>query len=165
MNFEKIYKEYQKKIYRYTYNYTKNPEEQKDLMQDIFYNIFFSLNNFKNKSSLNTYIYAIARNVCLNYIKKNINDRKIHENLVKNYEEKTAESAYETYEMSENMKYFFEVLEKLPEDQKDVFYLSEIENLKYEEIAKILNIPVGTVKSRLNRGKINIIKELEERNV
>jgi RNA polymerase sigma-70 factor, ECF subfamily len=160
MDFDKIYREFRSKIFRFTFNYTKNREEQEDLVQDIFYNVFLSIKNFKNKSSLSTYIYTIARNVCVNYIKRNIKDRQRFENLVADFEEKTVPSAENALEMSENMKYFFKIMDLLPGEQREAFFLSEIENLKYEEIAKILEIPVGTVKSRINRAKTSVVKEL-----
>ncbi len=158
MDFDNIYKTYRSRIFKYTFNYTKDIQEQEELVQDIFYNIFKALENFKKKSSLNTFIYSISRNVCLNYVKKKISDRKKIEKIISIYEPKFEKSLHELFILSEDVKYFLSVLDKLDKDFKEVFYLSEVENLKYIEISKILNIPVGTVKSRLNRAKEKVIE-------
>ncbi|OHD13178.1 MAG: hypothetical protein A2086_09690 [Spirochaetes bacterium GWD1_27_9] len=163
MNFENIYKDYKEKIGRFIFTYTKDKEEQEELLQDIFYNIFLSLSNFKNKSSLNTYIYSIARNVCVKYIKNKIKERKRIENLIINYDERIQKIDLDYLIQKEEVKFFYETLDKLEDAQKEVFILAEVENLKYEEISKILNIPTGTVKSRLNRAKVNIMKLLGDK--
>ena len=163
MNFENIYKDYKEKIGRFIFTYTKDKEDQEELLQDIFYNIFLSLSNFKNKSSLNTYIYSIARNVCVKYIKNKIKERKRIENLIINYDERIQKIDLDYLIQKEEVKFFYETLDKLEDAQKEVFILAEVENLKYEEISKILNIPTGTVKSRLNRAKVNIMKLLGDK--
>ncbi|MCK4796904.1 MAG: RNA polymerase sigma factor [Spirochaetes bacterium] len=158
MRFEKVYKEYRNKIFRFTYNYTKDILEQEELVQDIFYNIFIGLKNFKKKSSLNTFIYAIARNTCVKYIKKSILERKKIDKLIRLYEREYEKSSYEKLILSEDAKYFLLILDKLQKDNREIFYLSEIERLKYREISEILHIPIGTVKSRLNRAKEKIVE-------
>jgi len=160
MDLEKLYRDYYSSIFRFTYNYTRNRQEQEDLVQDIFYNIILSLKNFKNKSSLKTYIYAIARNVSCSFIKKNIKDRKVLETVTAHSVENFEEGVDKVYEMSEDVRYFFSIINNLSEDHREVYYLYEIEGLKYEDIAKILDIPVGTVKSRLNRSKSLIYEQL-----
>lgn len=161
MDFNELYKKYRIKLFKFTYNYTKNYDEQEELVQDIFYNIYISLKNFKNKSSLDTYIYAIARNTCIKFIKNKDKERKKFRELVKFFDEKLEKTSYETFILSEDMKYFLYILDKLDNDFKEIFYLSEIEQLKYKEISKILNVPIGTVKSRLNRAKEKILKFLD----
>lgn len=158
MEFEEIYKTYRLKIFRYTFNYTKDIHEQEELVQDIFCNVFLALSNFKKKSSLNTFIYSIARNVCLNFIKKKINDRKKIEKIINSYELKLEKSLQDSFILSEDMEFFLSIINKLEIEFRDVFYLFEIENMKYKEISKVLKIPIGTVKSRLSRAKEKIIE-------
>jgi RNA polymerase sigma-70 factor (ECF subfamily) len=162
MDFEKIYKLYKDRIFRFTFNYSKDRIEQEELVQDIFYNIFISLKNFKKKSLLSTYIYSIARNTCLNFIKKNIRERKKIEKMIKFVEPKYEQNPYDSVVLTENSKFFLSVLEKLPYECREIYFLSEVENLKYKDISKIKKLPIGTVKSRLNRAKKKIIGLLKE---
>jgi RNA polymerase sigma-70 factor, ECF subfamily len=170
--FEKIYKEYKLTILKFTYGYTKDFNEQEELVQDIFYNIFLALKNFKNKSSLKTYIYSIARNRCIEFVKNKIRDRKKLSRLLMFQEEKIQEPLCEKFIMTEEIKFFLSVIEGLPDEQREILYMSEVQNLKYKEIGKILAVPIGTVKSRLSRAKERVydilmenekMKELEEK--
>ena len=161
MNFEKIYTEFKSRILRFTFNYTRNYNEQEELVQEIFFNIFRSLNNFKNKSQISTYIYSIARNTCLNYIKGNIRERKKIEKIKKFTELQYEANPYEHVELSDNSKFLLEMLDKIPDENREIFFLAEIEKLKYREISEIKKIPIGTVKSRLNRAKEKIVELLK----
>lgn len=164
MNFEKIYNEYKNKILKYTLSYTKNRDDVEELTQQIFYNIFVGLKNFKKKSSLNTFIYAIARNTCLTFLKKTIRDREKMQKAIRLYEVKYEDNPLDNIVVSEQIKYFMMVLDKLKEENREVFYLFEVENLKYTEISEILKLPVGTVKSRLHRAKERIVELLSDDN-
>jgi RNA polymerase sigma factor (sigma-70 family) len=128
--FEKIYKEYKLTILKFTYSYTKDMNEQEELVQDIFYNVFLALKNFKNKSSLKTYIYSIARNRCVEFVKNKIRERKKINKLVMFQEETVQESLCEKFIMTEEINYFLSILEHLPGEQKEIIYMSEAQNLK-----------------------------------
>ena len=165
ITFEKIYRQYKDKMFRYTYNYSRNSQEQEELFQEIFLNIYTGMKSFKKKSSLKTYIYTIARYTCIKHINKDKRDKKLIEKLEKFYEEEFEKNPYEILEMSENMAYFLNIIRQIEEEYREVFYFAEIEHLKYKKISEILNVPVGTVKSRLNRAKkklMEIIKNNRE---
>jgi len=164
MNFESIYKNYWDKVFKFTHNYTSNYHEQEELTQDILYNVFLSLKKFKNKSDIGTYIYAIARNKCVDYINNNKKNKKKIEKMISIHEINYENNPLDSYLMNENVNYFLSILNKLSVENREVFYLSEVENIKYKDIGKILNIPIGTVKSRLNRAKEKIIKLLDRGN-
>jgi RNA polymerase sigma-70 factor, ECF subfamily len=160
MNFEKIYKQYKDKILKLTYYYIKDINEREELVQEIFYNIFLSLKNFKNKSLLSTYIFSIARNTCLNFVKNIIRERKRIEKIKKLAVVNFELNPFEAIVLKEDMKFFLSVIEKLPDSLREIFYLSEVEKLKYKEISDIKKIPLGTVKSRINRAKEKILELL-----
>lgn len=153
MNFEKIYATYNQKILRFTYNYTKDSLEQEDLVQEIFLNIFQALKKFKKRSSLNTYIYSIARNTCINFLKKDQKAKKIAKEVLNSYVENYEENPLDKFILSEEMEYFLSVLYKIPEKHREIFILSEVERLSYRDISEVLEIPTGTVKSRISRAK------------
>lgn len=162
MNFEKIYKEYRDRVFRFTYTYTKNTFEQEELVQDIFYNTYIGLKNFQKRSSLSTFIYSIARNTCNTYIRKNVAERKKIDKMIRLYEPDFIKSPCENIILSEDVEYFLSIVGRLSEEYREIFYLYEVEDLKYKEISKILKIPIGTVKSRLNRAKEKILEFLHE---
>jgi RNA polymerase sigma-70 factor, ECF subfamily len=163
INFDKIYKEYKQAIFKFTYNYTKDINEQEELVQDIFYNIFIALKNFKSRSSIKTYIYSIARNRCIEFIKNKIRERKKISKIIRLYEDKVQESIQEKFIMTEDIKYFLSIIGKLPENYREIYYLAEVQNLKYKEVSDILKIPEGTVKSRLNRAKEKILEMINDK--
>lgn len=151
--FARIYRDYKNRLYRLTFSFSKNEDEREDMVQEIFYNIFSSLERFKKKSSLTTYIYSIARNTCLVYIKKAVREKEKTAKVRHFFQAKFEECPSKKVLENEQISLFLEVLEKLPDELREVYYLFEVDNLKYREIAGILNIKLGTVKSRLNRAK------------
>jgi RNA polymerase sigma factor (sigma-70 family) len=163
-DFEKIYHQYRNKIYRFTTAYTQNHDEQDELVQDIFYNVYTALPRFKGKSALSTYIYAIARNTCRNFVKKAVRHRQKMDRMIKLYQPEMESSPCEAVIHSEETRFFLNAVSSLPEEYREVFFLFELEGLKYREISKVLDVPVGTVKSRLNRAKERIVSIIEEGN-
>jgi RNA polymerase sigma-70 factor (ECF subfamily) len=126
--------------------------EAEDVMQEVFMNVYTSLPDFRGESSLFTWLYTVARNKSLNYIKKK--DKK--EKAVLDGE------TFQEIESSEDdngaarqkeLDLMHECIQELPADFKSAIVLRDIEGLTYDEISQIEEIPVGTVRSRLNRGR------------
>lgn len=132
-----------------------------DLVQETFLNIWKSLPLFRQESSLKTWIYKIATNVALEYLRKNRN-KTLHENQHSNEDK---EMSYTDTEL-QNKDLIEKGLSYLTVDHKAILVLAYLHELTVQEISDILNIPLGTVKSRLHHAKNefkNAISSMEKK--
>jgi RNA polymerase sigma-70 factor (ECF subfamily) len=166
--FEELILPWQKKIYNITLNYTKNHDDALEISQEVLIKAFKNIKNFKGESSFSTWLFRIASNSCIDYYRKNSKISYIYvdeeidngENSKIKFEIKTSDNepskAYLQKELRESIKI---ALNKIPVELKTVVTLRDIHGFNYEEIASIVNIPLGTVKSRINRARL-LLKEI-----
>lgn len=162
--FETLVGEYQQKIINISFGILSDYEEACDAAQETFVKVYRFISHFRGDSSLSTWIYKIAKNVCGDYL------RKRREAVVSLDEEKEDVPKHEitdfTYspekeaEKNEVKKAVRAAIAQLDEKSKEVILLYEIGDLSYEEISNILKLPQGTVKSRLNRARERLKKIL-----
>lgn len=127
-----------------------------DLTQDTFLKAYRNLNQFRGDSSLYTWIYKIARNVCLDALRRKKFRNRFHFDWFQKDHSGTDFPDPHHYDEPENndLKYWIDkAMAKLPEDFRSILVFREIQDLSYEEIAIILEIPEGTVKSRLFKAR------------
>lgn len=166
--FEDIIKKYEKKIFSLIYNMLRNENEIEDIAQEVFIKVYKNLDKFHGDSSLYTWIYKIATNLCLDQIKKRkdiiymdeklrVNDDEVEIQIPS--DEKTQDELYEQKELKQKLE---KCIEKLPEKQRAMIVLRDIKGLAYDEIAEILELKLGTVKSQINRARLKL-KELLEK--
>ncbi|AWX15950.1 RNA polymerase sigma factor RpoE [Mergibacter septicus] len=136
-----------------------SPSDVPDLVQETFLRVYRSLHTFRNDSAFSTWLYAIATNVAKAHL---MNEKKRFSSEVIPIEEtegfdddklKEIETPENIFLSNEIKRTVMETLENLPEDLRKAFLLREVEGLNYEEIAKQLNCPIGTVRSRLFRAR------------
>lgn len=155
--YNRLVERYQGKIYAIAYNMTGNNEDAKDLVQDVFVKAFRNLPRFKGDSSFYTWIYRIAVNYTINFLKKR---RRYHfyslddiDNSVENdpdYVELAGKSEpFHDAELSEIQNKLNEAIQKLSDKHRTVVVMHDLEGLPHEEISKILKCSEGTVRSRL----------------
>jgi len=162
-SFEKLIMLYEKKIYNIAFRMTGDREDASDIAQEVCIKIYKSINTFKGNSSFSTWVYRITSNVCIDMIRKRNNTISINTNRAdgEEYEipiedkSKLPEDIVESKETVELIKGY---ISELAPDQRIVIILRDIQGYSYEEISKILDVNVGTVKSRLNRAR-NLIKD------
>ncbi len=154
--FETLVKKYQKPIYSLCRRMTGEHQSADDLSQETFIKAYISLQKFKDGKSFFSWIRKIAFNNSLNYLKKRkreeplgIREITVTENLNSSPQELPQDQLLRN---GLEVK-FKEALEALPLNQKTVFILRVFENLSYKAIADLLNIPPGTVMSRLSRSR------------
>lgn len=166
--FEQIIIKYEKKIFGLIYNMLRNENEIEDVAQEVFIKVYKNLDKFNGDSSLYTWIYKIATNLCLDQIKKRKEVIYIDEKLQLNdgevefqipSDEKLQDEIYEQKELKQKLE---SCIDKLPEKQKAMIVLRDIKGLSYDEIAEILDLKLGTVKSQINRARLKL-KELLEK--
>lgn len=133
-------------------------EDVDDLISEIFTKAFNKIHLYKLDFSITTWLYSISINHCIDYLRKrSTTNRNIHydDNILVN------EDLFDTKESIDvNIT---KIIISLPEKYQDVFQLRYLQNCKYRQIGGILNIPIGTVKTRLYRGKSLLLKKVKKR--
>jgi len=124
-----------------------NAQDAEDAAQDVFIKAYRKLGNFKPEAALYTWLYRIGVNTCIDYKRKY---RDSSQNTPSHADGLSPENLYQS---KETIRTITHALSALPEKLRAVIVLREVEALSYEEIAKILNISLGTVKSRISRAR------------
>ena len=161
--FEQLVGLYQNQIYKLALRYTNNEADAMDVTQEVFLKVYRSLPGFKGDSALNTWIYRIAVNTALDLSRKK--SRRSETGLYiydDSGEETECEIADENYspqllaEKSDIRAAVSEAVALLPDGQKQPLILRDINGLSYEQIASVLGLSAGTVKSRIFRARSNL---------
>jgi len=159
--FEVILKIYEKKIYNFAYRMLGDKEDAMDTTQEVFIKVYKSINTFKGNSSFSTWLFKIAKNVCIDYLRKNGKARicsldktiKIDGEEIKKETPDTSNLPEEIIKRKELQRVVHKAIARLPEKYKAAIILRDLQNFSYKEIAEILNCSIGTVKSRIGRGR------------
>ena len=158
---EDLVKVHTRRVYAICYRFTGSDHEAQDLTQDVFLRVFRSLKSFRaGEGSFGVWLSRLTRNLLIDHYRRSKLERasaSIEEQLPM-LEEKTAvlgrtEGLLAGRETSELLQ---AALQKLSPDLRETVILRDLEELEYREIAQVLNVPEGTVKSRLNRGRAEL---------
>jgi RNA polymerase sigma factor (sigma-70 family) len=164
-NFNSVYYEYHLLVYNVALNYAQNIEDAEEITQDVFLKVHESLSDFKENSSLKTWLYRITINQSLDFIKKKNSKKRffIFGKKSQNEFELTNISDFEhpgiLLEKQEDAKVLFLVINTLPENQKTAFILSKVDGLSNPEVSEIMEMSISAVESLIFRAK----KELKEK--
>ena len=167
---KKLYDSYSTKVFNTVLSYTKNREDAEELLQDIFVTIYNSSGTFRKDASVSTWIYRIAVNKSLDFLRKK-NSHKRFGLFTSLYKKDSGELAIEhtdfihpgiKMEQKEDAKLLFQVIDTIPENQRTIFILTQIEGLGQKEVSEIMQISRKAVESLLKRAKNNLKKELEK---
>ena len=153
-------------LYNFAYHLTYSEEDANDLVQEAYMKAFRFIDSYEVGTNPKAWLFRILKNAFINdYRKKNKQPTKVdYEEVIihQNNEDNTAYSSYEDLreEMFQKMMgdEVTNAINALPVDFRTVILLCDIEGFTYEEISKIINIPIGTVRSRLHRSR-NMLKE------
>jgi RNA polymerase sigma-70 factor (ECF subfamily) len=153
--FEELFGRYADRVFRRIASIIGSETDGEDLVQAVFVRVYRSLPRYRGKASLSTWIYRISVNVALNHLR---DSRRYREQVpmddavwVKGVG--SAPSFVETLEDREQIRILYALLAKLPESQRVVFTLHEIEGLTLDEISKQLDCPLHTAASRLRSAR------------
>jgi RNA polymerase sigma-70 factor (ECF subfamily) len=166
-----LIREHERKAFNIAYRFLKNADDAEDITQEAFLRAFRSIKKFKGQSSFSTWLYRIINNTCIDFVRAKQN--KITDSIDKTiqYDNEELElqipgdqndpvDMAETAEISQLMQ---SMLALLPDDQKMAIILRDIQGFSYQEISEITGVGMGTVKSRINRGRM-ALKELIQKN-
>lgn len=167
--FRSMVKDYQKMVVNTCFGMVHNLEDAEDIAQEVFIEVFRSIHKFRANAKLSTWLYRIAVNRSLNFIRDNKKNKWFH-SLEDAVRAKNAELPGLTSVESENPEFklenseratlLHEAIDSLPENQKVAFTLSKYEDLSYQEISGVMDLSVSSVESLLHRAKKNLQKKL-----
>lgn len=161
--FESLIGKYQNRLFHSMTQVLRNSTDAEDVVQDAFVKAFTKLSTFRGGSQFYTWLYRIAHNSAISQIRK----RKPTESLDHDGGMAAATlegqhvSPSQRLERQEENRQLSDALNRLKEEQRSVLVLREMEGLDYDAIAEILDVPVGTVRSRLHRARAQLKEELE----
>ncbi|MDR3690436.1 MAG: sigma-70 family RNA polymerase sigma factor [Fimbriimonas sp.] len=162
--FNSLIRKHETRAYQYAFRLTRSPEEAADVVADAFVRIYNALHNFKGQSAFTTWMYRILTNCYLDVKKKERNKQttslesvlQTSDGEVERQIEDEGPSPYEDTERSMREQSIEIAVSHLPEYQRAMIVMYHAESMTYEEIAAALDLPVGTVKSRLNRARVSL---------
>lgn len=159
---------FSKKVYNTCIGMLQNLEDAQDVTQEIFITIHLNVKDFKEESSLSTWIYRISVNKCLEFIRKK--NRKKRSGIFRSIFSADGEKSIENHsdfshpgiqlENKERSIILFKAIGLLPEQQQTAYILHKVEQVSYNEIAVIMEVSLSAVESLLFRAKQNLKKQL-----
>lgn len=167
--FEKIIERYQGKLFFYILRLTGDREEAKDLLQDVFIKTYRNISSFDTERKFSSWIYRIAHNEAINYLKRKSLKRFISWEDVSSSKDKIEmsngeENAHEIWERKDDIKGVNEAIDKLPPKYKQVLHLKYFSDKSYDEISDILEKPINTVGTLISRAKKKLHQEINNLN-
>ncbi|MDQ4121749.1 MAG: sigma-70 family RNA polymerase sigma factor [Acidobacteriota bacterium] len=169
-SFEELVRRYQRPITAYVYRMTNDYDAALDVSQEIFIKVYNSLSRYKTEFKFSTWIYKIAHNAAIDYLRRNSNgecslDLEIEDETFERPIESNLASPEVERERSEWRGEIQRVVQKLPPAYRELILLRHSQDLSYDEIAEIMNLPLGTVKNRLFRARELMRDLLVERGI
>jgi RNA polymerase sigma-70 factor (ECF subfamily) len=149
---------YKVKLFNLLYRMIQNREEAEDILQETFLRVFRERNSYDPTFAFSTWIYTIALNLCRNELKRKKRFKFFGIDLIKNDKRFAVETEIKTDFISSTLE---NAISSLPVRYRTVFLLREINQLSYEEMSESLGIPLGTVKSRVNRARLMLRDKLK----
>jgi RNA polymerase sigma-70 factor, ECF subfamily len=164
--FNVLVRRYQDRLFNSVLRVVQNPEDAADAVQETFINAYQSLGSFKGDAEFFTWLYRIAFNAAITNRRKN--------RTMLPLEKPGGDLSYHPADGSmdsqpddrltrdERNRELYAAMATLSEDHRTVLILRDIDEMNYEQLAEILNVPIGTVRSRLNRARLELRKRLEK---
>jgi len=168
--FEEMVRNYQKRVYSLAYNVTHNQSDAEDVAQEVFLRVCNKINTFLGKAAFSSWVYRITLNVSFMKLKSRKKIQQIpFDDIFPKYQEDGfhaekindwSQKADDVLLSSESRKIIQKAINQLPEKEKAVFVLRDIEGLPTEKVCDILELSVPAVKSRLHRSRLFLRKRL-----
>ena len=153
------------KVYSVAYHFTLNREDAEELSQEIFLKTFENLHRYDGSFPLVAWLLSLSRNLCIDRYRRRKREKSfrfVSDDAVLPLLKSEDDPASETLK-KERTKLLFWALAEIPEDLAEILVLRDLDGLAYEEIGKALDLPDGTVKSRLFRARAEVARRIRER--
>ena len=168
--FDMLVKKYQYKVIGIAQRYVSNPDDAQDIAQEAFIKTYRALADFRGESAFYTWLYRITVNTAMNYVTSSANKVKSVDVDMPEIESYDGSERLHDIANPENImegedakRLIKKALDSLSDDLRQAICLREIEEMSYEDIAVVMNCPVGTVRSRIFRAREIIDKYLSEK--
>jgi RNA polymerase sigma-70 factor (ECF subfamily) len=166
--FNELVKKYEKQVYNFAYRLTGNYDDANDIAQDAFLRVYNAIGGFRGDASFTTWLFRITTNVFLDERKRarahphsSLDEyMELEESSVARQIEDPSPTPQVLTEEKERGQILESAIRSLPEYQRAMVVLYHTQQKSYEEIAEIMNLPIGTVKSRLNRARLSLKEKL-----
>ncbi|MFR6470846.1 MAG: RNA polymerase sigma factor [Turicibacter sanguinis] len=159
---ERLIEDYGQDVLKIAYLYVKDQQLAEDIFQEVFYKVMKNYHKFEHLSSEKTWLIRITINTCKDLLRTSWLRRVTTFGTLEEQNQTQYEQPFDMTQ-SESNNELYEMIMKLPQRYKEVILLFYYEDFSYDEMARILNIPKGTVQSRLARGREKLKKMMEER--
>jgi RNA polymerase sigma-70 factor (ECF subfamily) len=153
-----------RKVFNVAYKFVGKHDEAEDLTQDIFLKIFKALATFDRRANFQTWIISISRNLCIDHYRSVRKERQTIAREVDTGDLQPVSSDRGPYAAAEHQDLrvlLRQALQVLPASLRTAVVLRDLQELSYQEIADRLGLPEGTVKSRINRGRLELARQLK----
>ena len=152
-----------RKIFNIAYKFVGRHDEAEDLTQDVFLKLFKSLRTFDRRANFSTWLISVSRNLCIDHYRsvRREHDVVTHDvDVVTLARPSSIDSPYLMLERRDRVALLRAALDKLAPSLRTAVMLRDIQELSYHEIARRLDVPEGTVKSRINRGRTELARQI-----
>jgi RNA polymerase sigma factor (sigma-70 family) len=168
--YKQLMNKYHDAIFSFIYRMIHDREQVEDLTQEAFIKAFASLSSFNDEYAFSTWLYKIATNNCIDYIRKRkLQTFSIDKPIEARDSDFTFELSDDSYEADKELisgqraRLLTQAIETLPEKYRKVIHLRHVEERSYEEIARQLRLPIGTVKAHIFRARELLYKQLRSK--
>ncbi len=154
---------YRRRVFNVAYTFVGRHEEAEDLTQEIFLRVFRALHTFDRRANFTTWIISVSRNLCIDHFRRVRRERETIDRRMDASELSPMApggdplSRLERFDRRELLR---DALNALPETLRTAVMLRDLQELSYQEIATRLGVPDGTVKSRINRGRRELARQV-----
>ncbi len=164
--FGELVSRYQDRLYNTVYRLVDNAEDAQDVVQDAFLNAYQSLASFKGDSQFFTWLYRIAINTAISLKRKQrvaltIKAGRVGQGAAEPLDASEFSRPEHSMERAEQERQIQSALSRLSAEHRTVLILKDMEGQKYEDMAEILQVPIGTIRSRLHRARIELRELLQ----
>jgi RNA polymerase sigma factor (sigma-70 family) len=160
---DEIVRLYWRKVFNVAYKFVGRQDEAEDLAQDIFLKLFKSLKTFDRRANFSTWLISVSRNLCIDHYRsmRREHDVVTHDvDVVSLARPSALDSPQVALERRDRVALLRAALDKLAPSLRTAVMLRDIQELSYQEIAEKLGVPEGTVKSRINRGRTELARQI-----
>ena len=160
---EQVVARFKRKVFHIAYKFTGRHDAAEDLTQEVFLKVFKSLDKFHRDADFSTWLSSVARNYCIDHYRASRREKEVVVEDLVAFDLAPASSGsnpHRALEDRDRRSFLRSGLDSLPEKLREAVVLRDLQGLSYQEMAERLELPEGTVKSRINRGREELTRLL-----